>query len=99
MIAYCYPHAPAKFAQFARRIFQVKFTDDVKAAKQGLSLLTTWLRGVGLYQTLTDVGIDDSKFDDLANDTLALYGDKNGHIDSHQLIDRRGILEIYRSCL
>lgn len=77
----------------------VKFTDDTKAAKQGLSLLTTWLRGVGLYQTLTEVDIDDRKFDDLANDTLELYGDGEGYIDSHRIIDRRGILEIYQSSL
>ena len=99
LIAYCYPKNPVKYAQFARRIFQVKFTDDMKAAKQGLSLLITWLRGVGLYQTLSDVGIDDSKLEDMTNDTLALYGDSGGFIDSHRLIDRQGILEIYRSSL
>jgi alcohol dehydrogenase YqhD (iron-dependent ADH family) len=99
LIAYCYPKNPMKYAQFARRIFQVKFTDDLKAAQQGLSLLIIWLRGVGLYQTLSDVGIDDSKFEVMANDTLALYGDSDGFIDSHRLIDRQGILEIYRSSL
>jgi len=99
LIAYCYPKNPAKYAQFARRIFQVKFTDDMKAAKQGLSLLITWLRGVGLYQMLSDLGIDDSKSEDMTNDTLALYGDSGGFIDSQRLIDRQGILEIYRSSL
>ena len=99
LYAYSYPRNPGKYAQFARRIFDVKYTDDMKAAERGLELLITWMRGVDLYQTLTDVGIDDGKFDVMAEDTLKLYGDDAGYIDSHQHLDRQAILEIYRLSL
>jgi alcohol dehydrogenase YqhD (iron-dependent ADH family) len=99
LIAYSYPHNPAKYAQFARTIFAVQESDDVVAAEKGLELLVKWLDGVGLYQALSDVGIDDSKFDAMADDTMALYGNDAGYIDSHQIVDRQSIIEIYQNSL
>jgi alcohol dehydrogenase YqhD (iron-dependent ADH family) len=99
LYAYMYPHLPGRFAQFARRIFGVKLVDDKAAAKRGLELMITWLRGVDLYQTLSAAGIDDSKFDVMAQDALQMYGNESGYIDSHQILDRNAILEIYRTSL
>ena len=61
LMAYCLKEHPTKYAQFARRIFQVDDSDDQSAALQGLEIFVRWLDGVGLDQTLSDVGIDHDK--------------------------------------
>jgi alcohol dehydrogenase YqhD (iron-dependent ADH family) len=99
LMAHCLKEQPAKYAQFARRIFRVNDPDDQPAARQGLDMFIKWLDGIGLYQTLSDVGIGDDKFDQMVDDTLALYSDPSGYIDAQYLIDRQGIIDIYRASL
>jgi len=99
LCAYVYPHFPKKYAQLARRIFGSRLTDDKAAAKRGLDLWNTWLRGVGLYTSLSKVGIDDSKFEVMADDAIQMYGNEGKYLDSNQILDRNAILKIYRACM
>ncbi len=64
--------APAKFAQFARRVFNVNQRDDSKAAQQGITHLTNWFRDVGSPVTLTELAIPESAIPKIAANALAL---------------------------
>ncbi|MEN8134749.1 MAG: iron-containing alcohol dehydrogenase [Thermodesulfobacteriota bacterium] len=64
--------APAKFAQFARRVFNINESDDSKAARQGITSLTKWFRDVGSPVTLTELDIPESAIPQIAENSLAL---------------------------
>jgi hypothetical protein len=58
-----------------------------------------WLASVGRLLTFTDLGIDDSRFEVMADDTARLYMRDKSHLQNPRPIDRDGVLEIFRMTL
>lgn len=63
---------PAKYAQLARRVFNVDENDDHKAARAGIKLLKSWFQEVGSPVTLTELDIQESAIPEIAENALAL---------------------------
>jgi hypothetical protein len=55
-----------------------------------------WLASVGRLLKFTDLGIDDSKFETMADDLQRLYMRDKGHLVNPRPIDKAGALEIFR---
>lgn len=63
-----------RFARFAREVFGVKETDDAKAAELGIEKVREFNRSLGIPSTLTEVGILQDKFDEMAAEAVRTSG-------------------------
>lgn len=63
---YVYKHNITRFAQFARRVWDVNESDDKKAAEQGIDAMTDFFKSIGMPATLNEFGIEQNAFDRLA---------------------------------
>ena len=63
-----------RFARFAREVFGVKETDDAKAAELGIEKVREFNRSLGMPSTLTEVGILQDKFDEMAAEAVRTSG-------------------------
>ena len=61
-----------KFAQLGRAIFNVRTTDDRKAALEGIKRLKRWFSSIGSPTSLKEAGIPESDIDRIAENSAAL---------------------------
>ena len=59
-----------RFARFARVIFNVNKLDDMIAAKEGIECLKEYFKSIGMPSTLSEIGIDSSKFQTMASEAV-----------------------------
>ncbi len=67
-MTYVYKHDIERFAQFAYRVWDVEpdFRNPEKAALEGIKRLKEFFASLGIPVTLTDAGIPDDRFDEMA---------------------------------
>ena len=63
---------PAKFARLGRNIFDIRETDDLKAAVEGITRLERWFSSIGSPTSLKEAGIPGSDIDRIAENSAAL---------------------------
>lgn len=63
---YVYKHDIARFARFARKVWGVQPADDEAAALEGIRRTEEFCRELGLPTRLKELGIDNSKFREMA---------------------------------
>lgn len=92
---------PAKYAQLARNIFfvDVDRMSEADAAKVGIDKFVEWMDSVGRKLALSDVGIDSSKLEIMAEDTIRVYGRGRGYIDNIRKLYKEDILKVFRMAL
>jgi len=84
---------PAKFARLGRNIFDIRETDDPKAAVEGITRLERWFSSIGSPTSLKEAGIPGSDIDRIAENSAALaklWGLKD--------YTREVIVEVLRLC-
>ncbi len=64
----------ARFARFAREVFDVTEADDGKAAKCGIECVREFNRSLGMPEHLSEVGISDEKYDEMAAEAVRTSG-------------------------
>ena len=64
----------ARFARFAREVFGVTEADDGKAAKCGIECVREFNRSLGMPEHLSEVGISDEKYDEMAAEAVRTSG-------------------------
>lgn len=89
-------HAPAKVAQFARRVFDVTDPDDSKAAHEGISCLKAFFSSLGLPVSFGSLGIDNP---DIPLLVKKLHENKGDVIGGYYRLTRSDTLEIYKMML
>ncbi|MEN8142596.1 MAG: iron-containing alcohol dehydrogenase, partial [Thermodesulfobacteriota bacterium] len=62
----------ARFAQFARRVFQVEAENDREAANRGISLLRDWFEKINSPVTLKELNISAGDIEEIADNATAL---------------------------
>ena len=92
---YVYKHNVSRFAQFARRVWDVDCSDDEKAAIMGIEKMAKYFEFLGMPTKIRDFGIDDDCCDRLAD--LCTFG-KNRTIKSFVELDYDKVKEIFRNC-
>jgi alcohol dehydrogenase YqhD (iron-dependent ADH family) len=94
-------HKPAKFVQFAERIFglQAKGPDDLECALQGIDAFEAFLRRIGCPTRLAELGIGDTLIQRYAQDTLRVIHDENGRLPGRPAMDEADIVAVLRAAL
>jgi alcohol dehydrogenase YqhD (iron-dependent ADH family) len=64
--------SPARFAQFARRVFQIEEKDDLAASKRGIALLRDWFVKINSPVTLGELKIPKADIEEIADNATAL---------------------------
>lgn len=64
----------SRFARFAREVFGVNEADDMKAAKAGIECVKEFNQSLGMPERLSEVGVDDGKFDEMASEAVRTSG-------------------------
>lgn len=93
---------PAKYAQLARNVFFI--TDpsltEQERGERAIECLETWLRSVDMYTRLSELGITESCFEKIAEDTLRVYeimgGSDGALLNPARRLDKAGIIEVLR---
>lgn len=89
-------HAPAKPAQFARRVLDVAEADDAAAAIEGVGRLRAFYRSIGLPVTFGELGVDCPDIDLLVK---KLHENKGAEIGGYYRLTKTDTAEIYRLML
>ena len=69
-----------KFAEYARNVWDMVEDDDWKCANMGIDATEEFFRKCGIPMTLTEVGIDDSKLEVMAEDAVKFGGLGNAYV-------------------
>lgn len=101
LMDYTMPARPEKFVELGQNVFDLSFdTDDIEhAAKLSIDAMKGWLASIGRYLTFTDLGINDSKFELMADDLVRLNMQTQPYLPNPRPIDRAGVIEIFRMTL
>ncbi|MBQ3047288.1 MAG: iron-containing alcohol dehydrogenase [Clostridia bacterium] len=89
---YIYKENPQRFAQFARRVFGVCESDDLKAAEKGIDKMKEFFAYIKMPLTLRELGIEKQSIERLAD--LCTYG-KTREIKSYLPLDYQRVKEIF----
>lgn len=84
----------AKFAKYGRNVWGITEKDDMKAGLKAIEKTAEFFKSLGLPQKLSEIGIDDSKFEEMAESAL-----KNSRIGTFKELNKKDIVEIYRMSL
>ena len=94
---------PKRYAQLAKRVFGPHVVgtgrSNLEAAHIFHQELIKWMKGVKMYSSLKDFGIDDSLFEKMASDTILLYGRGKPYLENPRKITKEGIVEILKNSL
>ncbi len=94
-------HRPARFAQFAQRIFglQPKRADDLDCALAGIDQFEAFLRTNGCPTKFSEVKIGDALLQRYAQDTLRVLPDEQGRLVARPPMDEKDIVNMLRTAL
>jgi alcohol dehydrogenase YqhD (iron-dependent ADH family) len=84
-----------RIALFGRRLFNISEEDDAEAARLAISAFENWLRENGLYQSLSDTGIPQEAFGEIADYAIKTYGGGK-ELSAAGPISRDQIIEIFQ---
>lgn len=89
---YIYKRAIPRFAQFARRVWEIDCSDDETAATLGIEKMTAYFESLGMPVKLRHLGIEKNASDKLAN--LCTY-EKTRSVKSYIPLGFKEIKEIF----
>ena len=92
---YVYMHDISRFAQFARRVWDVNELDDKKTAEQGIKAMADFFKLIGMPSTLSEFGVEENTLDRLAD--LCTFG-KTRTINSTIELGFNEIKDIFNIC-
>jgi alcohol dehydrogenase len=92
---------PARFAQFAQRVFGVpaKPGDDAGCAREGVDRFEAFLRSIGCPTRLSQLGIGEALLPRYAEDTVRIVHDNEGRLPGRPPMRAGQIVEVLRSAL
>lgn len=101
LMEYTMPARPEKFVEMGINIFGMRFATESTehAAKQSIDAMKGFLASVGRLIHFSDLGIGDEKFEQMADDTIKIYGYGKAFLENPRPIDKAGILEIFQNTL
>ena len=85
-----------RFARFAREVFGVTEPDTMAAAKKGIDCLKMFFGDLEMPSNLSDVGIDDSKFELMASEAVRTSGISSRAYVKLDILDVENILNLCR---
>lgn len=92
---YVYKYKPERFAQFARRVWDVVESDDVKASELGIQKMAEFFKEIGLETKISDFNIPRESLDKLAD--LCTFN-KTRTIKSYIPLGFKEVKDIFELC-
>lgn len=85
----------ARFAMYARNVWDVKEEDDYKAANAGIDLTEKFFKDCEIPMTLKEIGIDSSKFEEMAEGAVI-----HGGMDTRAYypLNKEDVIKIFEAC-
>ncbi|MBI3595446.1 MAG: iron-containing alcohol dehydrogenase [Nitrospirae bacterium] len=103
LVAFTLESRPVRYAQLAKRVFGPYVVGTGRSHLEAAHIfhqeLIKWMKGIGMYSSLKDFGIDDALFEKMADDTIHLYGKGRPYLENPRKIAKEGILEILTQAL
>lgn len=101
LMEYTMPARPEKYVELGQNVFGLQFGDEdiFHAATISIDAMKGWMASAGRLLTFTELGINDSKFELMADDLVRLNMQNQPYIANPRPIDRDGVLEIFRMSL
>ena len=101
LMDYTMPARPEIYIDLGKNVFGLPLdnSNPEYSAALGIKAMKNWLSSIGRLITFTDIGIDDSKFETMADDFMRLYARDKDHMANPKPIDRAGVLEIFKNSL
>ena len=92
---------PAKFVQFAERIFglKAKNSDDLDCALEGINRFEAFLQSISCPTRLSELGIEDELFSQYAKDAALVLHDEDGNLLGRPPMSKEDIVEVLQSAL
>ena len=84
-----------KFAEYARNVWDCKEEDNWKAANYGIDATEEFFRDCGIPMKLSEVGIDESKFEVMAEDAVKFGGLQYAYV----ALSKQDVVEILKMSL
>ncbi|MBO4441685.1 iron-containing alcohol dehydrogenase [bacterium] len=84
----------AKFAAYGRNVWNLTGTDDMDIALKAIEKTAEFFKSLGIPTRLSELGIDDSRFEEMADSALKYHG-----IGGLKRLSKADIIEIYRNSL
>ncbi len=86
--------APGRAVRWVENVLKIRVAD----AKEAVDAWIKWMKDVGAYTRLSDLGIDDSKLKLMAKDVIRIYG-KGGLLRSPVPLDVDGVESLLREIM
>lgn len=92
---------PAKFVQFAERIFglKAKNSDDLDCAIEGINRFQAFLQSIGCPIRLSELGIGEELFSQYAEDAALVLRDEDGNLLGRPAMSKADIVEVLEAAL
>lgn len=84
-----------KFCEYGRNVWGIAEADAYKCANMAIDATEQFFKDCGIPMTLTEIGIDESKIDIMAEDTIK-YNDLDR---AYVALDKEDVAKILRACL
>lgn len=84
-----------KFAEYARNVWDIQEEDNWKAANYGIDATEEFFRDCGIPMKLSEVGIDESKFEAMAEDAVKFGGLEYAYV----ALEKKDVVEILKMSL
>ena len=87
--------ATPRFVRFARNVMELTGENEKDLAMAGIDALEAYFRSTGIPMTLSELGITDEYFEE-----MAAHANAGGYLkDSFVALTNEDIVEIYKACL
>ena len=84
-----------KFCEYGRNVWNIAEEDAYKCANMAIDATEQFFRDCGIPMTLSEIGIDDSKIDVMAEDTIKY----NALDKAYVALNKEDVANILRACL
>ena len=84
-----------KFCEYGRNVWDIEEEDAYKCANLAIDATEQFFKECGIPMTLKEVGIDESKLEIMAEDTIKY----NAMDRAYVALDKNDVLEILKACL
>ncbi len=96
VMEYTIPKAPKRYAQLAERVFNMQ-TESIGEGERAMicvEKIRSFLKSVRMDLRLSDLGIDASKFETMADDILRIYGIRGQYLENPRRLYKEDIINI-----
>jgi len=96
LMTFTYKARPAKYALMARELFGVSADrPEIEQAERAVGGIIDFLKSVDRYITFVDIEIDDTKFEQMADDTLRIYSHGEKYLANPKPLYKEDIVKIF----